>query len=419
MDINNIILCEQYKNIIPRPTTEEYSALKLSIQEEGIKLPLVVNSQNLLLDGYTRYQAAKELGLCDVPVEIKSFDSEEEEKTYIISVNLHRRHLNTAQKAELGLMLLEAEQEKAKKRMLAGKEVDPVQNFAQGVETGKAMELAAQKVGISRETLRQAQKIKEITGTDGEIATSWNRALNGKKGVHRVYNEMREKEMKEAITKIPPTLEPPSTGGRKTTAIRWVHPETGDVKYELCIGPNVTSGQLASWRTQKQEKEEYRQRWDAIEALQKEADDFRKEAQQLEACARELEKLVQEKKREMNLGIRHEIELEHGPIEPFVETYGIEVLDEELRVQLSKLGKAEADQIAKLLLTAWGTEKLEIRFCGIYGDINDGAADKACSIAKSVNVIGWTGIGGMDGLDNNILQALEMQPVFELKEVTS
>ena len=44
------------------------------------------------------------------------FDSELDERLFVIDVNLSRRHLNIAQKAELGLKRLEIERERAKER---------------------------------------------------------------------------------------------------------------------------------------------------------------------------------------------------------------------------------------------------------------------------------------------------------------
>jgi len=67
MNISEIILNGQYKGIIPRPSAEEYEVLKGNIKAEGIKIPLVINSKNDLLDGYTRYQIAEEIQLSEVP----------------------------------------------------------------------------------------------------------------------------------------------------------------------------------------------------------------------------------------------------------------------------------------------------------------------------------------------------------------
>lgn len=198
MHIKQIILSEQYKGIIPRPTAEEYDALKQNIREEGVRVSLIVNSKNVLLDGYTRYQIAGELGIKDIPVETRSFKSQSDEIAFIISLNLNRRHLNTAQKAEIGLLILDAEREKAKKRMLAGKKIDPNQNSDQGM----AADIAASRVGVSRDTIHKAKMIKEMAATDEDIARLWQKALNGDESINHVHGLAKIKERCNACPEL-------------------------------------------------------------------------------------------------------------------------------------------------------------------------------------------------------------------------
>ena len=69
-------------------------------------------------------------------------------------------------------------------------------NWAQGFsETGRAIELAAKAVGIGKETLRKAVKIKEAATKDPQVAEAWQKALEGKMSVHRVYR-LAERRMK-------------------------------------------------------------------------------------------------------------------------------------------------------------------------------------------------------------------------------
>lgn len=198
MDIKKIILSEQYKSIIPRPAAEEYDALKQSIREEGIKVSLIANSKNVLLDGYTRHQIAEELGIKDIPVETRSFKSQSEEIAFIISLNLNRRHLNMAQKAEIGLLILDTEREKARKRMLSGKQSDPSQKS----DEGRADDAAAKRVGVSRDTLHKAKMIKEMAATDEDIARLWRKALEGDGSVNHVHGIAKIKERCNAYPEL-------------------------------------------------------------------------------------------------------------------------------------------------------------------------------------------------------------------------
>jgi len=428
----------------------EYDAIKADIAERGIQDPVKVNKHNQLLAGYTRYKIAQELGLDEVPHVVVDVSGDMNAMVeYAILDNIRRRQLTDLQLVEYGVKL---------EKLYEGRQGRPsagvaVSNFPEKggqndhVFEGKTRDLVAEKIKEKTDVKMSGKKYERLktiaTKALPEVKQKFNRGeitqeavlalvkfddyakqkqilemcvdsqdIVDSRKIRRVIKDI-EKESREAITtKVPQSLEPPPTGGRKTTAIRWVHRETGEVKYELCIGPNVTNAQLASWRAQKQKKEEYQQRRNAIEALRQEADNLQKEAQQLEARARKLEELARGKEKEIALDIQREIELEHGHIEPFIETYDIEVLDEELRTQLGKLGKTEANQIAELLLAAWGTEKIEIIDGGIWGNMGDGAFGK---LTRMPRVSGWTRVGGMDGLSREELQALEMVPVSILK----
>jgi hypothetical protein len=82
------------------------------------------------------------------------------EKKFIIESNLNRRHLNDAQKVEMGLPLLAIEEELAKRRQeatqLAGKDRDgrPIVKTEIGpvhlnlTEKGQARDIVAKKVGV-------------------------------------------------------------------------------------------------------------------------------------------------------------------------------------------------------------------------------------------------------------------------------
>lgn len=89
--------------LLPMMSEEEYGMLKADIKEYGIKEPLVIIG-NEVIDGRHRYLAAKELKIKDVPVkEIE--EPEEGLETYVLSLNLSRRHLNPGQKV---IVLLDA-----------------------------------------------------------------------------------------------------------------------------------------------------------------------------------------------------------------------------------------------------------------------------------------------------------------------
>lgn len=72
-------------------TSEEDDAeLERSIAEHGIRHPIQVNTEGLILSGHRRFKAAVKLGLHEVPVEYKKFKDQDEELQYLIISNMYR-----------------------------------------------------------------------------------------------------------------------------------------------------------------------------------------------------------------------------------------------------------------------------------------------------------------------------------------
>ena len=109
-----ITVNEEYLEMIPRPTPDEYKALRESIQIHGQQEPIILNSKGVILDGHTRYEILQNLGRESQYV-IKSFDEKQREIAYLVECNLIRRQLNSFQKIELSFLLYETLRKKAQR----------------------------------------------------------------------------------------------------------------------------------------------------------------------------------------------------------------------------------------------------------------------------------------------------------------
>ncbi len=68
-------------------------------------MPIVLNQDNVVLDGHHRLTASKKLGI-PVSYSIKDFAGKPlDEIKYFVCVNLHRRHLDEFQRAEVAIKL--------------------------------------------------------------------------------------------------------------------------------------------------------------------------------------------------------------------------------------------------------------------------------------------------------------------------
>ena len=108
---------EEYLRLIPPVTASEYKMLKRSIKEEGrLLLPVVLNQDNVVLDGHHRIRACQELHL-PISYTKKDFTGRPlDEMMYVVGVNLYRRHLNEFQRTEIGIRFEELRRKIAQKQ---------------------------------------------------------------------------------------------------------------------------------------------------------------------------------------------------------------------------------------------------------------------------------------------------------------
>lgn len=71
----------------PRINKEGVEKVANSIKEFGFKVPLVVDKNNVLVTGHTRYLASKRLGLEEVPVIVANDLTDEQVKAYRLADN--------------------------------------------------------------------------------------------------------------------------------------------------------------------------------------------------------------------------------------------------------------------------------------------------------------------------------------------
>jgi transposase-like protein len=86
--------------LLPRLTDEEYEALKADIAENGVRVPIDVDENGVILDGHHRAWITADLGI-DCPRRTVAGLSEEQKRTHAVAVNVHRRSLSREQRREV------------------------------------------------------------------------------------------------------------------------------------------------------------------------------------------------------------------------------------------------------------------------------------------------------------------------------
>ncbi len=153
-----------HATLFPLLDGPEFDALVEDIRQHGLQQAIVVyrgkgQEGNQVLDGRNRLRACTEAG---VEPRYTTFEGTDDEAlAYVLSSNLHRRHLTTCQRAVLALQLLPGERDRARDRMLAGQAKGDPHQGSDGGGGGQALDLAGKRVGISRDSVWKATKIAE------------------------------------------------------------------------------------------------------------------------------------------------------------------------------------------------------------------------------------------------------------------
>ena len=90
----------EYADLIPQMSDSDYSELKNDIQTNGLLQPITLFEEKIL-DGRHRYKACIELSVEPKFIEYTGNDA----YSFVISANVKRRHLNTSQRAMIGVEL--------------------------------------------------------------------------------------------------------------------------------------------------------------------------------------------------------------------------------------------------------------------------------------------------------------------------
>ena len=86
--------------VMPPLSADEYQDLFEDIKENGVLVPILVDEDEIVIDGHHRSKIAAELGI-PCPEEIITGKSEAEKRGMAFGLNLKRRHLNREQRLAL------------------------------------------------------------------------------------------------------------------------------------------------------------------------------------------------------------------------------------------------------------------------------------------------------------------------------
>ena len=177
--------------IFPQMSDAELDELAGDILKHGQREPIRTH-QGTIIDGRNRYLACKRAGIEPEYAEWSGGGSLLE---FVISLNLHRRHLTVGQKAMIADDIKPKLAAEAEKRMLAGKKLDPTPNSAEG-STGEARDKAGELFGIGHTAVDQAGKLK------AEAPDLADDVRAGKTTLHKADNELKKRKNRARLEDI-------------------------------------------------------------------------------------------------------------------------------------------------------------------------------------------------------------------------
>ena len=146
----------EYASLVPELSPEEFESLKQSIKKaNGLYVPIIVNQDDIILDGHHRYRACQELGIEPRTI-VREFSDKLEEQLFVIDCNLTRRHLNNFQRTELALKLKPILEAIVKRNESLGGKGD--RNLT---PLGRVDDRIGERAGVSRDTVIRVEKILE------------------------------------------------------------------------------------------------------------------------------------------------------------------------------------------------------------------------------------------------------------------
>lgn len=157
--VENVCIDEEFRQLIPPLSAEEFAQLEANILRDGCRDALVVWSERgelppVIIDGHNRYTICRKH---DLPFETIAyvFSSRNDAREWIIRNQFGRRNLSAFTRAELALKLKPLIAAKAEERMLTGKAANPTQKSSEG-ETRQQLGVIA---GVSHDTIHKAEVI--------------------------------------------------------------------------------------------------------------------------------------------------------------------------------------------------------------------------------------------------------------------
>lgn len=201
MKTNYDIEFHNVANIFPMMTQQEMESLKEDISKNGLREPIYLHDGKII-DGRNRFIACLEIGIKPI---FRNYEGPENELIdFVISLNLHRRHLNTSQKACLAVEILPELEKNTKenlsKKMSAIRKGDS--EVSAKLQNLNSSQTASRIFGVSERYIFDAKKLLKASDI------LFNEVRKGKLTLQQAKKQLNQNE-------VSAKLQNPETGSTK------------------------------------------------------------------------------------------------------------------------------------------------------------------------------------------------------------
>jgi len=181
---------EEFKNLIPALSAEEYAQLEANILEEGIREP-IITWNGFIIDGHNRYDIAQRFDV-EYKTISKYFSSEESVKEWMILNQFGRRNLSNYQRSVLALELEDLFSKKAKENQAIQYKGNSLKQISAEVKPIETRNELSKVASVSHDTISKVKKIQEKAPEEvkAKLAT-------GEVSINAAYKEIKKEEKKD------------------------------------------------------------------------------------------------------------------------------------------------------------------------------------------------------------------------------
>ena len=217
-------------NIFPMMQGEEFAALKADIETNGLREPIWLHPDGRIIDGRNRYLACCELG---IEPEYHTWNGAGSLVAFVVSLNLHRRHLTPMQRAGVAVDILPMLEVEAHERYAAtvGRPSKSDQKIDQISErVPQAAEQAASIVGTNRQYVADVKRLAQDAPEWVEKIRAGDATITEAK--RAIKEDRREQRRQANAEKVAAVADPLEVGAKFATILidpPWDWGDEGDV----------------------------------------------------------------------------------------------------------------------------------------------------------------------------------------------